>query len=271
MRKIRAIAANEQTDERTNERITRQDSTSYREVSPDSRDSDKNIIRMQRAFRCLAPRVQCHALHPRKTCRPSVRSWREFTGKRERKGEREREIEIEKERADRGEKEHRYRATGSGTTATIVFLRRRKIRTPWIVIPAASRRSSVAAFNRADRGTWPDDTLLLLRYGYCYYVRECDNEADEALPSVNDTERYEQIWMMISHDDGAFDQGRRNSPVGRGAHPRIDGLSALPANIFSAYAHSSDMYGYDKVAYRNRRVNCRCSWWIIGSIRLVNE
>lgn len=72
-----------------------EDSTSYREVSPDSPDSDKNIIRMQRAFRWLASRAQCRVLHPRKTHRPVVPSARE--AKPRNAGRKE---ERESERAD---------------------------------------------------------------------------------------------------------------------------------------------------------------------------
>jgi len=78
----------------------------------------------------------------------------------------------EKPREERGEKSgriHCYRATESGTISTIVFLRRRKIRMS--NMNAVNRDSGRVESSRLIERTEERDTLLL-RYGYCYYVRE---------------------------------------------------------------------------------------------------
>lgn len=106
----------ERASERANERPVRtnapsEDSASYREVSPDSRYSDKNIIRIQRAFRCLDRAARSV---PRVASAENASSVRPLEVKRSRAGRKVRE------RAD----VHRCRATVRSTTIARIVLRR---------------------------------------------------------------------------------------------------------------------------------------------------
>lgn len=192
---------------------------------------------MQRAFRCLAPRVQCHALHPRKTHRPSVRSWR--GPRRGKEGERKRE------RTD----VHRYRVTGSGTIrprSSSSRRRKSRIRTP--NTDAVDRDSGRASSRLIERSTEEKNVTRWYATTVTATVTTC---ADATMKrrrtslSVNDTQggvndgiaRWRRRQrLMKGAGTLTSEEERTRDPDGR---PR---LSALPANIFSSYAHNRDIW-----------------------------
>lgn len=132
---------------------------------------------MQRAFRCLASLVQCHALHPRKTYRPSVRP----LVKRSRGKEEEKErtcIVIISRNGIRYDRLPAKRA-GSEPSTDAEYGRRGTWFRP---------RPSVVAFNRADRPRNVTPVIYATTVTIRRYVRGRDNETDaDPLSPVNDT------------------------------------------------------------------------------------
>lgn len=183
---------------------------------------------MQRAFHCLAPRVQCHALHPRKTHRPSVRSWGEAAERRKREKGSGRASLLSRN----GIRYERLPATPEDP----------RIRTLWNVIPAAIRggRASSRLIERTEERD-PGDMPLLLRYAVA--VTTCaDATMKRTEPSFPPRPRQ---WRTGGVNDGIARRRRRGRSRApelarrKRSAPATATLSALPANIFSAYAHSA--------------------------------